>query len=92
VGAAGDANGDGERNSREDEFVELANTGSETVDISGWILGDDDVDQDRWFQFGMGVSLAPGESISLAVGHNIDILGGDPVIEYHGINVETVRF
>lgn len=36
----GDANGDGSVSSTQDEFVELANTTWEEVDISGWTLSD----------------------------------------------------
>lgn len=36
----GDANGDGTVSSTQDEFVELANTTWEEVDISGWTLSD----------------------------------------------------
>ena len=39
-GDAGDANRDGTRNTNEDEFVEILNTGSDTVDIGGWQLTD----------------------------------------------------
>lgn len=38
--SAGDANGDGSISSTQDEFVELANTTWEEVDISGWTLSD----------------------------------------------------
>jgi predicted extracellular nuclease len=37
---AGDANGDGVRDSGDDEFVEIVNTTGEDVDISGWTLAD----------------------------------------------------
>ena len=37
---AGDANGDGTRNSSQDEFVELVNKTGGDVDISGWTLAD----------------------------------------------------
>jgi hypothetical protein len=36
----GDANGDGVRNSADDEFVEVINRGSAAVDISAWTLAD----------------------------------------------------
>lgn len=39
-GLAGDANGDGVRDSLEDEFVEIINLGGEPADISGWSLAD----------------------------------------------------
>ncbi|NNE05332.1 MAG: hypothetical protein HKN15_06375, partial [Xanthomonadales bacterium] len=37
---AGDANGDGVRNSTEDEFVEIVNSGDADLDVSGWTLAD----------------------------------------------------
>jgi len=39
-GAAGDANGDGVRDSTDDEFVEIVNTSGADADISGWTLAD----------------------------------------------------
>ncbi|MFP4473858.1 MAG: lamin tail domain-containing protein [Candidatus Omnitrophota bacterium] len=39
-GLAGDANADGTVSSREDEFVELFNTGSSAVDLGGWEIAD----------------------------------------------------
>ncbi|HWP43569.1 MAG TPA: lamin tail domain-containing protein, partial [Blastocatellia bacterium] len=39
-GAAGDANGDGSRDSSEDEFVELVNAGPAPLDISGFTISD----------------------------------------------------
>ena len=37
---AGDANGDGVRDSSEDEFFELVNNGTTAVDLSGWTFSD----------------------------------------------------
>lgn len=37
---AGDANGDGTRDSAEDEFVEILNFGSTPLDLSGWTIQD----------------------------------------------------
>lgn len=39
-GDAGDANGDGIRDFSQDEFVELVNTSSADIDVSGWTLSD----------------------------------------------------
>ena len=39
-GAAGDANGDGTRDSSEDEFIEIINNSASAKDISGWTLSD----------------------------------------------------
>jgi len=36
----GDANGDGVRDGSEDEFIEIVNETSETLDISGWVIND----------------------------------------------------
>ena len=58
----GDANGDGVREASGDEFIEILNTGSTTVDISGWTLSDDDGGA---FAFAAGTFIAPGEFIVL---------------------------
>ncbi|MEE9617046.1 MAG: ExeM/NucH family extracellular endonuclease, partial [Anaerolineae bacterium] len=39
-GLAGDANGDGVRDSGDDEFIEVVNNSDSDVDISGWTLSD----------------------------------------------------
>jgi hypothetical protein len=39
-GLAGDANGDGTRNSSQDEFVEIVNRTAEPIDLSGYSLSD----------------------------------------------------
>jgi hypothetical protein len=36
----GDANGDGERDASDDEFVEVVNCGAVPVDVSGWYISD----------------------------------------------------
>ena len=60
-GDLGDVNRDGTRNGREDEFVEIANLGSETVAIGGWSLSDDDVSETRRFRFPSTAELKAGE-------------------------------
>ena len=40
AGSSGDANGDGVRSSKEDEFVELFNMSYEAIDVSNWFLTD----------------------------------------------------
>ncbi len=40
AGVAGDSNADGVTSTSQDEFVELLNLGSMTVDLSGWMLRD----------------------------------------------------
>ena len=39
-GLAGDANNDGVRHSYDDEFIELYNLSSESVDLTGWTIAD----------------------------------------------------
>jgi hypothetical protein len=56
--AAGDANGDGVRDSAEDEFVEIYNMGSLPADLSGWTI--QDLTGVR-HEFEEGFTLAPGE-------------------------------
>lgn len=72
----GDANGDGVRNSVHDEFVELANVGSDTVDMTGWMLGDDERIN---YTFPDNYKIAPGHIVVLfgAVNHtdNANIAG-----------------
>ncbi len=40
AGAVGDANQDGQRDTYEDEFIELYNAGPDTISLAGWRLGD----------------------------------------------------
>ena len=60
-GDAGDANGDGIRSPRGDEFIELVNTGLGTVDLSGWTLSQRD--NVTVFTFPAGISINPGEYV-----------------------------
>ena len=64
-GQGGDVNGDGHRDSREDEFVELLNTGNDTIDLSAYLLSDDDVSFKNMFRFPTGTVLEPGERVVL---------------------------
>ncbi len=64
-GPTGDANGDGLRHTYQDEFVELVNTGPDTVALGGWKIGDDDVATDAYFSFPPGTTLAPGGRLVL---------------------------
>ena len=63
-GDAGDANGDGNSDRFEDEFVEIHNTGA-SVDLSGWRLSDDDTGAPRQFVFPRGTELKSGEYLVL---------------------------
>jgi len=59
-GPMGDANGDGVRSSSQDEFVEIVNTSSQAVDISGYTLSDSD--QVRHV-FSQGTIVPAGEAV-----------------------------
>ncbi|MCE2447891.1 MAG: lamin tail domain-containing protein, partial [Candidatus Latescibacteria bacterium] len=63
-GAAGDANQDGERHTYQDEFIELYNTGSAPVDISGWRLGDS-TSLENFFEFPANAVIEPGSYVVL---------------------------
>ena len=69
AGAAGDANQDGQRDTYEDEFVELHNAGSASVDISGWRLGDS-TSLDNFFQFPANTVIESGSYVVLFGGGN----------------------
>ncbi|MCY3788094.1 MAG: lamin tail domain-containing protein [Gemmatimonadetes bacterium] len=69
TGAAGDANQDGQRNTYEDEFIELYNAGSASVDISGWRLGDSS-SSDNFFQFPANTIIEPNSYVVLFGGGN----------------------
>ncbi len=68
-GPEGDANGDGIRDTYHDEFIEIVNRGTVTVDISGWETGPAGSDP---FVFPEGTRLAPGE-------YTVVFGGGSPV-------------
>lgn len=75
----GDPNGDGERHSSNDEFVELVNISDEPFDLTGFKLGDD---EDLSFTFPDGYVVQPknfvvvfgGGDISNVPGYNSDPL------------------
>jgi len=55
-----DTNNDGMVNSN-DEYAEICNTSSDTVDVSGWRIGDDDPPPYPDFQFPNNTLLPPGD-------------------------------
>jgi hypothetical protein len=67
---AGDANGDGTRSSRWDEFVELYNAGTEVIDLSAYQL----VEREgvAFFTFPLNTTLAPGQFAVVFGGGIID--------------------
>ena len=77
-GSAGDANGDGDRDANQDEFIEFYNLGSQTVDISGFTISD--ATQFRHV-FPEG---------TLVQSHNVLVLfgGGNPTGDFGGATVQ----
>ena len=72
-GDRGDANGDGmwpERSNYEDEFVEILNTGLDTIPIGGWQLTDNSKTS-KPFSFPSDTVIGPGEYIVLFGGGDI---------------------
>ena len=69
-GMAGDANGDGIRDSNHDEFVELLNIGLRPIKLSGWQLCDRGAKEGRRFTFPAGTWIGPGERVVLFGGGN----------------------
>jgi|GEM_PF-3282749 len=59
-GTEGDANGDGVRDTFQDEFIEVLNVGPRAEDLSGWRLSDDDTAAGSQFTFPQGTLLGPG--------------------------------
>ncbi len=57
----GDANNDGTRASQDDEFVEIVNTGAESICLSGWTLGDSS--NKKRHIFPLGTKLESGQAI-----------------------------
>ena len=74
-GEAGDANGDGSRSYKEDEFIELKNVGSEAVDISGWKIADGVTVRQM---FPGSTVLEPGEYAVVFGGGDTDAFTGLP--------------
>lgn len=76
---AGDANGDGTRDSSTDEFIELVNTSGASVDIENWTISD-----------GFGLRHAFVGSTVVADGQSLVIFGGGtPTGTFGGAVVTT---
>ena len=67
-----DTNDDGLINSN-DEFVEICNSSSETVDVSGWRIGDDDPPPFPDFQIPSNTFLAPGKCLVMVANYCPDM-------------------
>jgi hypothetical protein len=76
---AGDANGDGEANPVEDEFIEIVNTTLGEIDLSGWQLGDALLVRHI---FPAGTHLSPGGAI-------VVFGGGNPLGDFGGSLVQV---
>lgn len=57
AGVANDYNGDGMGDGDDDEFVELYNTLNRDIDISGWSIDDDNIENENTFVFPVGTIL-----------------------------------
>ncbi len=67
-----DHNADGETNSRQDEYVVIANTGTAAADLSGWRLNDNVAVR---FDFPDGHVLQPGATITIYGGGGAEFTG-----------------
>ncbi|MEW5894949.1 MAG: lamin tail domain-containing protein [Candidatus Omnitrophota bacterium] len=74
LGPAGDANNDGTRDSYEDEFVELFNLSSGTVDISGWSIADALAER---YSFTAGTLIQPNSAFVVFGGGTPNLPGID---------------
>lgn len=80
-GERGDANGDGVRNSNEDEFVELLNTGQYAIDIGGWQLFDQGTSEAKRLRFPIGTWIDPSERIVVFGGGSVANLQGKVFVD-----------
>jgi hypothetical protein len=71
---SGDPNGDGNLDSVEDEFVEIVNRGTATVDLGGCTLVEDDFPLLPRHTFAPGTVLMAGEVIVVFGGGSVDTL------------------
>jgi hypothetical protein len=84
---SGDANGDGFTHEREDQFVELVNTGAAAIDISGWKIL---IDGQGWHTFAFGTSVEAGKFVVVfGGGVPTNIPGRVFVANYPGFNQPT---
>ncbi len=79
---AGDANNDGVRDSYDDEFIEIYNSGPGLVDLSGWRLNDA---EETRHVFASGISIFPGELIVVFGGGNPNLESAHAFIASTGI-------
>ena len=69
TGTKGDVNRDGQRDTYEDEFIELYNAGAKPISLAGWRLGDNTAPKNH-FQFPADAVIQPGAYVVLFGGGN----------------------
>jgi hypothetical protein len=79
AGLAGDANRDGKRHARAEEFVEILNTGRAPACLAGWTL--EDASGEVKHLFPLGHALAPGKAV-------VVFGGGTPTGGFGGAEVQ----
>ncbi len=77
-GSPGDANGDGDTDSADDEFVEILNKSGAPLDMSGWSLRDRSEERHL---FPAGTVLPSGCAIVVFGGGSLDNLGGSAIYQ-----------
>ena len=77
----GDANNDGVISASEDEFVEMYNSGSSSIDLSGWTMEDGYSER---HVFPSGTVIGAGEFLVLFGGGNVDNFNGDAQVSSTG--------
>ncbi|MEP4093343.1 lamin tail domain-containing protein [Reichenbachiella sp.] len=80
-GASGDANGDGIRDSSEDEFIELVNTAAVPIDLSGFKIYDSNSQFLQRHVFPTGTILSPGKAIVIFGGGSPNGSFGNSLIQ-----------
>jgi competence protein ComEC len=92
AGVHADAEGD-DRENLNDEYIILENTGSDTLDLSGWMISDA---ADHTYTIPDGTTLAPGETLTIHSGSGSDTAldlywGSGTPIWNNGGDTVTVR-
>jgi len=82
-GSDGDANNDGNRDSQDDEFIEIINNGSQSICLSGWTLGDSS--ETNRHVFPLGTNLLAGQAIVI-------FGGGIPTGDFGGSLVQWAAY
>ena len=86
--APGDANGDGTRESSQDEFIELVNTTDAEIDLSGYVI-EDEASQNNADDNAFIRHFFPAGSVIPAGGALVVFGGGTPTGAFGGAVVQT---